>query len=266
MKFGKLFAIPMFAALLCGCGGGLNVDLLPNASVENSALALYSGSGGAAEVTWLFDKEQEQELIEGLEALPVYSGAEVDLSKLSGDIYALSITDNEGFDVGGLWQDGVWIAGDGSVFKLDIDFPALKEKYSWKESNTLSLANMPNIHYLAKNGGEWNTAYLTKSGEISERGLDFVIQKVENNIIYTEITNPTKEENAVGLYFSLEVKLDGEWYDIPSEQLMMFNDIALIVPAEGSVEQRYDFSGYGDLPAGDYRIVTDFGAAEFTLG
>ncbi|MGN1423373.1 MAG: immunoglobulin-like domain-containing protein [Oscillospiraceae bacterium] len=266
MKFGKLFALPVIAALLCGCNGGVNAELLPNASVENSALALYSGSNGAAELTWLFDKAQEQELIDGLEALPVYSGEQVDLSKLSGDIYALSITDSEGFDVGGLWQDGVWITGDGTVYKLDIDFPALKEKYSWKESATLSLADIPNIHYLAKNGGKWNTAYLTKSGEIPESGLEFAIQKVENNIIYTEITNPTEEENAIGLYFSLEVKLDGEWYDIPSEKLMMFNDIALLVPAGGSVEQSYDFGGYGDLPAGDYRVVTDHGAAEFTLG
>lgn len=265
MKFGKLLIIPVLAGLLCGCGDArLNVELLPGANVEYSALAMFSHSGGQTEYSHLFDAAQEQEILDGLKKLPVYSGDDVDLSSLSGDIYALRIGTGEG-DVSGLWQDGVWITDDGAVYRTEVDFPAITENYDWKESGQMSMSTMPNIHYLAKYGGKWNTAYLSKSSELSESRLKLEILKVENNTVYTKVTNPTADEECIGLGFGLLVKLDGEWYDVPPEQEMAFNDIALIIPAGESVEQNYDFSGYGELPAGDYRIVTDHGAADFTL-
>lgn len=267
MKLRNFIAIPVIAAMLCGCAASAEkVDLLPNANVEMSALALYSCVDGKVQREFLFDQRQEQEILDKLKNISVQDipADSERLSALSGDIYALEIGTGEG-DVSGFWQDGVWITDDGTAYSVDVDFSAILNDYDWGEENSGSMAWIPNIYYQAKRGGKWNTAYLEKSGADSENTLDFKIQRVENSMIYTKITNNSAEEAGFGLSFSLDVKLDGEWYSIPSEQVMEFNDIAMLLSAGESTEQSYDFTGYGTLPAGDYRIVTDFGAAEFTV-
>ena len=267
MKLRNIIAIPLMAAMLSGCAGSAkNVDLLPNANVESSALALYSCVDGEVQRQFLFDRSQEQEILDTLKKLPVQDiPADSDrLNSLSGDIYALEIGTGEG-DVSGFWQDGVWIADDGTAYEAKIDFKSFLNNYSWSDKDSGELDWIPNIHYQAKRGGQWNTAYLGKSKANSDNTLDFEIQRVENSTIYTKITNNSDEEAGFGVGFSLDAKLDGEWYSIPAEQDMVFISIAIILPAGESTEESYDFSGYGTLPAGEYRIVTDFGTAEFSV-
>ena len=266
MKLRNIVILPLMAAILSGCTGSVKkVDLLPDANAESSALALYSCIDGEVQRQFLFDRSQEQKIIDRLKSFPVQDiPADSDrLNNLSGDIYALEIGTGEG-EVSGFWQGGVWITDDGTAYETDIDFKSFLNNYGWSDKDSGALTWIPNIHYQAKRRGQWNTAYLEKSKVNSDNILDFVIQRVENNVIYTKITNNSAEETAFGVGFSLDVKLDGEWYSIPAEQDMVFNSIAMILPAGESAEESYDFSGYGTLPAGEYRIVTDFGTAEFS--
>ena len=83
-------------------------------------------------------------------------------------------------------------------------------------------------------------------------------------------TNHTGEDWCCGDYFRVDVLLDGIWYHVPkrtdTDIEYTFTAMAYPILPEESRDMICSFDMYGKLPAGDYRIVTDFGCVEFTLG
>ena len=61
------------------------------------------------------------------------------------------------------------------------------------------------------------------------------------------------------LYFAggLQVLLDGQWYEMPSEAYSIVG-VGLELQPGDSVSGVYDLTPYGDLPDGEYRIAFDY--------
>ena len=65
--------------------------------------------------------------------------------------------------------------------------------------------------------------------------------------------------------FALQARVNGNWYNIPAQKEMAFNDIAHILKAGDITEMTYDLSAFGQLPAGEYRIVADGAFSVFLI-
>jgi len=92
--------------------------------------------------------------------------------------------------------------------------------------------------------------------------------------ISVHLENSSDAEFTFGIEPHLDVESGGVWYTVPTVEGAAWNEIAYVMPAQGSSD--YDFSlkdFYGNLPAGHYRIVrplysdagSTFALAEFTI-
>lgn len=261
----RIFAALLAAALLTGCAGGkkkLDVQLMEGANPENSAVTLYVYDGEQTAVSYVFDDRES--LIDAVNSAKVYEAPETDLSAVTGTLYGISCYGNEQ-ELGGTWVDGLWVSTDGAVYRTDLDLAGLIAGAKTGESMTFDGAVTPGICWFARYGGEWHTQFLTKAAELSPRGLELAISPIEDGRIKATLTDTTGEEQCCGKYYALQVCLDGVWYEIPTETELVFEDIAYIVPPNGSVDMTYYVEPYGELPAGLYRVAAEGAAAEFSL-
>lgn len=247
----------------------VGVKLFEGASPENSALSLYRYDG-ETEVFYLFDAEKEQEIIDLFNETKLYKAdiSETDEPGIS-PMYALNIFGAEGERTDLTWIGNYCVDETGAVYLADMDvvtvFEKLLEDYPWEASDNLTTGNhLPNRYYLANRGG-WDVKYLNKAKELEPRGISLEITAHDGSVITAEITNIADEENCYSEYFSVQALIDGEWYDIPAKEDMAFIDIAWLLPAGESVEKRYDYSWYGELPKGTYRLVVEGASAEFDI-
>lgn len=274
-----LLAALTLAAAGCSKNGGADsafkdrepadVKLFDGTSPQNSALSVYKYDG-ETEVLYLYDADKEQEIIEYFNNIPLYKA---NISETDGlqttPMYALNIIGKEGERTDLTWIGNYCVDETGEVYLADMDTEAVFEKllsdYPWEDLDIRLAGNhLPNRYYLA-NRGEWDIKYLNKANELEPRGISFEITAHNGGVITTEITNITNEENSYSEYFSVQALVDGEWYDIPAKEDMAFNDIAWLLPAGKSIEKQYDYSWYGDLPKGTYRLVVEGASAEFDI-
>ncbi len=247
----------------------VSVKLFDGASPENSALAVYKYDGSSTEVKYLYDTEQEQEIID-LFNLQLYTADISEIDELADSpMYALNIFGAEGERIDITWIDNYCVDTSGSVYffamNTDVAFDGLLTDYPWEDSGYKMEGNhLPNRYYLA-NRGEWDVKYLNKAEELKPRGLSIEITEHSGGVITAKLANTTDEENGYSEYFSVQAKINGEWYDIPAKEDIAFIDIAWLLPAGESREKQYEYSRYGDLPKGTYRLVVEGSAAEFEI-
>lgn len=254
--------IVLFAAvamLLTGCGG--RVDLMPNASPETSALALYVYDGQTITRQFLFETEAIRD-----GALKPFRQAkaeptEVDVTALRGPFYALEIGSTDEGSVCGIWADGYFITEDGSAYRLDCDFDALLSGYDWDDLDTFrSLSVMPCASQISKTEAGWNRSFLTPAADPQwPEGITLELLDQSPEALTVRFSNASEDEWDYGYAFQLQVLLEDQWYDIPSEQELSFIEVSVILPAGVSQTETYDLTLYGDLPDGTYRLVTDSG-------
>lgn len=257
----------MMAFSLTACSSGNT--LLEGASPENSALALYQYENGTVTSYWLYDTETEEQLLAELAKVPVRE-SDWTLTTLEKPVYGLEIGTEDGF-IGAAWSDGHWIASDGTVYDFDFDFAALKDRYAWEEEASYSPGGIPvgfpaaRAMMLTETG--WNRAVMAPAAALTPaEGLSMELVSRTETEISVIFDNQSSGTAGLGNYFSLQVQLDGVWYEIPPEGDLMFTDIAYEFPAGSTFEKTYDISPYGELPAGTYRLVSDMNglAVEFT--
>lgn len=284
MKKLTLFLIVVLTIFTSGCAKYGNTGPYPvpdrkrvsvkpfkGADTDSSALTLCKYDGESTAVFYLYDAEQERKIIDLFNDLPLYEADIYEVTELSGSpAYALSIYVEEG-ERAVTWIESFCIDETGGVYLSNMmsysakNFEKLLTDYPWEDSGYKMEGNhLPNRYYLA-NRGEWDVKYLNKSGELKPRGLSIEIAAHSGSVITAKLTNITDEENGYPEYFSVQAKIGGEWYDIPAKEDMAFNDIAWLLPAGESREKQYDYSWYGDLPKGTYRLVVEGSAAEFEI-
>lgn len=240
-------------------------QLLKDASVETSAMCLWEHNNNTTECCWLFDRDEEQEIVNYLNGIKLGGAVkDVDTDKLSGIMYSVEIGAKDGTFISFIWYDGYVFFKDGSVYKADIDFDRIKN-YSWEETDKMQLSSFPNIRCIAIKDGKWNTNFLCKSKKNKAHGLKISNVKLKGAKLEVKLKNKTKKEICYGEYFSIQAKVDGCWYDIPAKEEMAFNAIAYIMKAKGNTKKTYDLTPYGELPSGKYRIIIEGASAEFNI-
>lgn len=251
----KLFCL--IALLLCLTACGNQVDLMPNASPETSALCLTVYDGETITRQYLFETDavraEAMEDFQKANAKPV----EVNLTTLQPPFYGLEMGGSDGWPVYGLWSDGYFIMGNGSIYTFDYDFEAFRKAYKFEEPEEFfTLTLLPCVNFLAKSECGWNTAVLTPS-DVVQPEIGVTVELIEQTETYLvlELTNLTESEWGYGHAFYLETQVDDLWYRIPAEQNMAFTEELMIVMPGKTAQERCWIEPYGELPAGSYRLV-----------
>lgn len=242
-------------------------NLLSAASPETSALMVFYYDGEQTTVRTLYDDQQEQAILDELNALPAVEGETDALSQWSLPCYGLWICNKDGHDMNVAWSDGLWLSQDGTVWQVDADFAGIWQRLEGEdEENGLSVLYFPNAGLLA----DYDARFLALVGEdsgISALPLEMymTVLDVSDGVATVLIDNQSGYEMDYSEYYSLQMERDGQWYILPPKENMAFNDIAHILPDLESVTVTCDLSPYGALQAGHYRLEKDGMYAEFWL-
>ena len=269
----KAIAALLCAALLLplfGCGGKADKnDLWAEASPETSAMFLYSydKDGGRARIT--FNQKDEHAILDRLSAVKAIPVTGWTPDKVSIPVYGIEIGSAEGFGISAAWSNGYLIQRDGSVYEFDFDFSALGTDYEWEPSHDVhSMSAMPCGRLLSEGSDSWIAPHLAPVEPLTPpEGISMTLKEQTADSLTVELANTGSTEWCYGEYFSLNVLLDGVWYDVPvlDDKNYGFNDIGIILPARESHQKTYDLFMYGTLPAGDYRLVVFGLSAEFSI-
>lgn len=268
-------AVLGLALCLCACGGAAGNELLSAASPETSALMLYICEDGQnVRRLTMYDNDAEHEILDKLAAVSANPAVDWTPRDVTMPVCGLEIGRNDD-GIGWLqavWSNGYLIMADGSAYEFDFDFTALETAYEWRDSEEgLPIGCLPCSRALALDGEEWISSMLTPADELSApAGISMTLDYLDytdpdDGLIAVTFTNDGDVEWCYGTYYHLEVELDGEWYEVPTETELAFNDIAMILPAGESRQELYHTWAYGELPAGSYRVVAEGMAAEFVL-
>lgn len=267
----KLTALLLCAAALlalCACGENENT-LFAAASPETSALELQWFDGAKGESRLLFDQAAEKEILAALGKVRAKKTEDWLPEKVTYPVYGLWIGTKEGEGVQAAWCDGYLLLRDGSVYKFDYDFAALTEKYKWETMREISsAAELYCGRFLAEGGGRWYPIHMTPATlKAAPEGISLKLTAAGPESLTAELTNASGESWCFGKYFSLQVRLYDEWYEVPPtpEHNWGFEDIGLILAPGQTREETYPLMMYGDLPKGVYRLVIEGLTAEFEL-
>ncbi len=259
MRNVKIFGILVSALLLTACGAGEPNTLFETASPETAIMAFYVYDGAETTCYWLSDDTAEWEIINAMKATSAVP-AEVTTDDVEFPAYGFELGSTDGWGLYMAWSNGYLYNRDGEVYEFEFDFDKLLTDYAfteeWSRSDGMAL---PCMRYLVQDENGWKKEFL-KSGTLETReGVYAEIGDSIGDEITVVIKNDTAEDWRYGDYFSVQVKLDGEWYDIPVSPVnnWAFNDIAYELEAGGRVTRSYHLAMYGDLPVGEYRFIVD---------
>lgn len=200
--------------------------------------------------------------------------------KVTSPIFGIEATDAQGWTVEGVWSNGYWISNrHNDVYRLDLDMDMLKKKIvlhegGKSESEDVPIAWLPCGKYLCrdKNGGWIAERLSVPAWELPEPPENVTAEIVANtgSSVTVQYTNNGEKDWLYGEGYSLEVQLDGEWYDVPRlPGEYSFTDIGYDLPAGESCFKDYDFFMYDTassrLPSGRYRIIANDFVLEFDL-
>lgn len=258
----------MISAILCAalmlfitaCSRTSSNGLMQNASPDTSALALYTYDGEVVYRMFLFDSDTEQNILDQLDAVKAIKTESWSFEDITLPVYGLEIGSTDGTSILAAWSNGCWIAQDGSVYHFDFDFAGLKLNDSWSdEDNSFFFSVLPCARILSQNASGWNSKLLTPAAELTPpNGITMALEKWEDNAVTVNIANESGAEWSYGEYYSLQVLLDGVWYEIPPVPGNWgFNDIAYVIQDGEEQEKTYHLTMYGDLPAGTYRLISE---------
>lgn len=247
-------------------GPAETVDLMPGASPETSALALYTYDGETVTLMHLYDQKAVEQLLQDFRAAKVQP-VELDTTQLKAPYYGLEIGGQDGFPVCGLWSQGYFLADDGKAYAFDYDFAALESAFDSTSVHTFSDPSvLPCAEYAARTSGGWNTAFLIPTEEpAGEKGISMELVSATAQEVVVRYCNNSGAEWAYGLYADLQALVDGVWYNIPPQEGYAVISIAKLVPDGKCVEQSYSLRPWGDLYPGTYRLVSNSLAAEFAV-
>ena len=266
--------------LLAGCGSlpetpnspteitgpSETVDLMPGASPETSALALYIYDGQSVTRQFLFDERKMEDALKDFRSADVQP-VTLNPADLKAPYYGLEIGGKDGFSVCGLWSQGYFIMGDGSAYRFDYDFTALEQYFDGDVPDTFSdSAYLPCAEYAARTADGWNTDFLIPAEEpAGEKGISMKLVSLEEKNVNVRYVNHSGSEWSYGLYAELHAQVDGEWYTLPTVGDYVVISIAKLVPAGKDVEESYSLQPWGDLFPGTYRLVGNGLSAEFSV-
>lgn len=257
---------------LLGCGGAKNGsgsnDLWAEGSPETSAMFLYTFDKDDGRALITFNQADEHDILDRLSAVNAIPVTDWTAEKVKLPVYGIEIGTMDGTGIVAAWSNGYLILRDGSVYEFDFDFAALKADYEWEFSRDIhSLSAMPCGRLLSQGPDGWIAPHMTPVEPLTPpEGISMVLKEQTADSLTVELTNGSNVEWCYGEHFSLNVLLDGVWYDVPvlDDKNYAFIDIGILLGAGESHEKTYNLSMYGTLPEGRYRLVVFGLSVEFT--
>ena len=243
--------------------------LMANASPGTSALSFFVYDGENSKLWYLFNNSQENEILRAISAVPAEKAENWSPELFTAPAYGFEISDTDGWALEAVWSNGYWITQDGEVYRFDYDFGTFSDKYDWSDERVFSAADMlPCAHIICRDGDKWYADRLSPV-YIDEEVPDYIsaelVGQTEDKIT-VKYTNSGSEEWMYGMFFSVDVLLDGEWYSVPTiTGHWAFPAIGIVLEPEQPREEVYDLSMYGELPPGQYRVVANGCTVEFTV-
>lgn len=241
--------------------------LMDGASPSTSALARYVWDGETVTRDFLFETPAVEEVLALLDEIPVTEAADWTPALVTAPIYGFEISDTNGWPLQAAWSNGYWITDDGRAYTFAFDMESLSE-FHWREQDEFDTTTvLPCARILSRSEDGWYPALLTKAEEPEPpAGITLTIDSIVDGEITATFHNGGTETWTFGEYYGLEVKLDGVWYEVPTEGGgWAFHDIAYELASIESGTLTYNLAMYGDLPAGSYRLVANGLTAEFIV-
>ena len=263
----KYFISSLFFVLVlsaCNAGGTQDIILFENASPETCALELCYFDGEKTEIKWLFDQEEEEKIIEEINSLKTKAMDSSKIEEFKVPCYGLGISNKDGEEMTLTYSDGLWLLKDGSVYKAKYDLKKIYDKASYGPNTYDGGLLFPNAALL----GENDIRFYQKSEDLpsEKNGISLSFVSFEDNLVTVSLKNDSDADFFYGEYYSLQKKIDGEWYTLPYKMTNWgFVDIGLWLPAGETSEEICDLTPYGTLEKGTYRIEKEGLVAEFEL-
>lgn len=245
--------------------------LMENASPQTSALEFFVYDGENSKLWYLFNNSQENEILKAISAVPAEKTEDWSPELFTAPAYGFEIGDTDGWSLEAVWSNSYWITQDGEAYRFDYDFGTFLDKYDWSDERVFSAAViLPCAHIICRDGDNWYADRLSPPYTyIDEAAPDYIsaelVGQTEDKIT-VKYTNNGNTDWMYGLYYSLDVCLDGEWYSVPTiTGNWAFPAIGVILKPEQTKEEDCGLYMYGELPPGQYRVVANGCTVEFTV-
>lgn len=254
------WAIIMICLCMSACGSKGNT-LLADADVDSGALALWKYDGETATRGYLFDITQRREVLDQLAKVPVTEVTDWSPSQLGVPMYGFDILNKRGFFTSALWSNDLWITEDGRAYRFHYDVGELLASYEWQSVDSFSDGiYVPCSYAVSLVDGAWDTTWMVPAKELTAAdGIQIQLVQWGQESVTVNLSNHSQEEWMFGEYYHLEVLLDGIWYHVPQAPGKMWavHDLAYILTPGGDKDMTYSLLPYGELPAGQYRLVAE---------
>jgi len=275
-----LFLILVLVLSVSGCaakasainekkGAVVTNDLFKNASPQTSALGFFCYDGVTTTRRYLFPADSIKKVLNELSSVQTIFAEDWSPEKITLPVYGIMIMDINGKPLEAAWSNGYLIMQDGNAYRFDYDFGRLAENDEFSSQETWNSAIvLPSAEHLFKDETGWYTVLMKEADKLSPpEGITLEIDNDSTDAITVRLMNKSENAWTYGEDYSLQVNLDGKWYDIPTASGVnwAFHSIAYLLPAGGETTQTYSLAMYGTLPAGSYRIIISGLAAEFEL-
>ena len=257
----SLFFILVLSA--CNAGGTQDIILLENADSEECALELCYFDGEKTEIKWIFDDEEEEKVVAEINSLKTKAMDSSKIEEFKVPCYGLGISNKDGGEMTLTYSDGLWLLKDGSVYQAKYDLKKLYDKTPEVINSYDSGILFPNAALL----GKYDIRFYRKSEDLpsEKNGVSLLFVSLVDNRVTVSIKNDSDGYFSYGEYYTLQKKIDGEWYTLPCVKEWAFYDVLLEIPAGATTEEICDLTPYGTLEKGTYRIEKEGLAAEFEI-
>jgi len=243
-------------------------EFLTLATPEYSALAFYHYEDDTLQMHFLFGEDHINRLFDTLRAVP-YEWVEDWSNERVGDtLYAFEIRGQDGWPLSMIWSNGYWINAHGDVFSFDYDFSTIFDSFPFDTSNgfTTSFASVPGIRTIALTEKGWDTRFLQPAGLLNgSNDITMELLEITGPSATVALTNHGTEEWFYGVDYTIQVQIDGIWYEVPPTEQVAFVAIAMLLGPGETNEETLDLSFYRELPTGFYRIVKANLTVEFDV-
>lgn len=253
---------------LTACGGGNS--LLKKASKDNW-LRLYKYDGEKITDASLSDPAAAKELLHELSSVSANEAHDWSPEKLSMPIYAICTEDKKGNSIQAAWSNGYWIAQDGTVYSFDYDFSVLEDYFELPDQQTLVyFFDFPCYRFFCQDGDTWAKDLLIPSECLNYvpeeyEDISITVKSYSGNSLTVELKNNGNEPYFPDRFFYLSVLMDGVWYVIPSIPGDWLDQSFEVLLVKSSREETLDLSCFGNLPPGEYQLISHSMSIPFTV-
>ena len=261
MKKKALF-VCLLAVLLLLCACGRN-DLLKKAG---NNVRIYRWDGEKTVDYWNYEIKKGRPVVKALKAVPAKKAPDWTADLAETPLYGVSVDTSDGTGLKALWTGGYWIDEAGNAWTFDFDFEQLIADTEWHSVQEHAGIGVPCSRYAAQNGDSWNPAFLNPAEEPKAPAkVSMTLTAQTDEAVTVTLQNEGSAQWMYGEYWQLHVLLEDGWYNVPAiPGNWGFIDIGYLLQPGQTVEKTFRLDVmYGDLPAGQYRVVLSGLTAEF---